>query len=69
MKIKKTKFKDLLIYEKNYFADKRGYFLELFKEKNFKNKFPFTCFSYSKKNVLRGLHIQTKNSGTYYKNK
>ena len=62
MKIKKTKFKDLLIYEKNYFADKRGYFLELFKEKNFKNKFPFTCFSYSKKNVLRGLHIQTKNT-------
>jgi dTDP-4-dehydrorhamnose 3,5-epimerase len=62
MNIKKTKFKDLLIYEKIYFSDKRGYFLELFKDNNFKKKFPFTCFSYSKKNVLRGLHIQTKNT-------
>ena len=61
VKIKKTKFKGLLIFEKVNFKDKRGYFLELFKKKIIKKKFPFTCISFSKKNVLRGLHMQTKN--------
>ncbi len=60
--IKKTKFKDLVIYEKNTFKDKRGYFRELFLQKHFKTKFPFDIMSYSKKNVLRGLHLQLKNS-------
>ena len=62
MRIKKTKFKDLLIYEKDSFNDKRGYFRELYLQKHFKTKFPFDVMSYSKKNVLRGLHIQTSNS-------
>ena len=62
MRIKKTKFKDLLIYEKDTFNDKRGYFRELFLQKHFKTKFPFDVMSYSKKNVLRGLHLQLKNS-------
>ncbi len=60
--IKKTKFKDLVIYEKNTFRDKRGYFRELYLQKHFKTKFPFDIMSYSKKNVLRGLHLQLKNS-------
>ena len=33
VKIKKTKFKGLLIFKKVNFKDKRGYFLELFKKK------------------------------------
>ncbi len=62
MKITKTKFKDLVIYEKETFKDKRGYFRELYHQKHFKTKFPFDVMSYSKKNVLRGLHLQLKNA-------
>ena len=62
MKIIKTKFKDLLIYDKKTFKDKRGYFRELYIQKHFNTKFPFDVMSYSKKNVLRGLHLQLKNS-------
>jgi dTDP-4-dehydrorhamnose 3,5-epimerase len=58
--IVKTKFKDLLIFNNKLFKDKRGYFKELIKEKQIKKKLPFTVMSYSKKNVIRGLHIQTK---------
>ena len=61
MKIVKTKFKDLLLYKKDTYKDNRGYFRELFIEKNFKNKFPFDIMSLSKKNVLRGLHLQMTN--------
>ncbi len=32
MKIKKTKFKDLIVIQKKYFSDNRGYFLELYKK-------------------------------------
>ena len=60
MKIKKTKFKDLLILENKSFNDKRGFFKELFKEKLIKKNFPFLISSFSKKNVIRGLHIQLK---------
>ena len=66
MLVKKTKFKNLLIFQKKYFVDNRGYFLELYKNKYLKKKFLFTCISYSKKNVLRGLHIQTKNQQAKY---
>ena len=61
MKIIKTKFKDLFLYKKDTYKDNRGYFRELFIEKNFKNKFPFDIMSLSKKNVLRGLHLQMTN--------
>tara|TARA_B110000003_G_scaffold255934_1_gene273121 strand:+ start:499 stop:1020 length:522 start_codon:yes stop_codon:yes gene_type:complete len=64
MKIIKTKFKDLVIYDKETFKDQRGYFRELYLEKHFKTKFPFDVMSYSKKNVLRGLHLQLKNPQT-----
>ena len=60
MKLIKTKFKDLIIYEKETYKDKRGYFRELFLQKHFDQKFPFDVMSYSKKNVLRGLHLQLK---------
>ena len=62
MKIIKTDFKDLIIVENKTFKDKRGYFKELLKENKIKKKFPFIVMSYSKKNVIRGLHIQTRNT-------
>ena len=65
MKIK-TKFKDLIIIKNKTFKDNRGYFKELFKEKDINKKFPFIVMSYSKKNVIRGLHIQTYNSQGKY---
>ena len=58
----KTKFKDLYIVKNKAFQDKRGYFKELIRENIINKKFPFHVMSYSKKNVLRGLHLQTKNS-------
>jgi len=58
--ILKTNFKDLFIFKNKSFIDKRGHFKELLKEKHLKKKFPFTVMSFSKKNVIRGLHIQTK---------
>jgi len=62
MKIVKTKIKDLLILKNKIYSDKRGFFREVFKEKNLNIKFIFDCFSYSKKNTLRGMHIQLKKS-------
>ncbi len=60
MKIIKTKFKDLLVFESVNFYDNRGYFREVLIEKLLKKKFKFTVISSSKKNVLRGLHMQKK---------
>ncbi len=60
MKIIKTKFKGLLIYQTDSFSDRRGYFRELYLQKHFRTKFPFDAMSFSKKNVLRGLHLQLK---------
>ena len=60
--IKKTNFKDLIIFENISFKDSRGYFKELLKERDLKKKFLFTVMSFSKKNVIRGLHLQTKES-------
>lgn len=61
MKIIKTKFKNLKIYKKDTYRDNRGFFRELFLNNKLNKKFPFDVMSYSKKNVLRGLHLQTKN--------
>ncbi len=60
--IKKSKFKDLVIISNTSFKDKRGYFKELLKEKELKKRFPFLVMSFSKKNVIRGLHLQKRNS-------
>lgn len=42
------------------FKDNRGYFQECFIEKKFKFKPVFSAISFSKKNVIRGLHLQLK---------
>ena len=61
MKIINTKFFGLKIIEGVNHYDKRGYFRETFKNNFFKNKnFIFWCVSKSKKNVIRGLHLQKK---------
>ena len=60
-KIKKTKFKDLLIISGKTHYDKRGFLREMLLEKIIKKKFKFHIVSSSKKGVLRGLHFQTKN--------
>ena len=64
--IAKTKFKGVLIIKNSNLKDKRGYFKELIKEKEIIKKFPFVVMSFSKKNVIRGLHIQNKNSQGKY---
>ena len=62
MQIKKTRFKGLKIVRNKICKDSRGYFKEDFKSAFFKGaKFIFSCTCKSKKNVLRGLHMQTKN--------
>ncbi len=58
--IQKTKFKDLFLIKNNSYKDQRGYFKELIRENQLKKKFPFLVMSHSKKNIVRGLHIQTK---------
>ena len=58
----KTKFKNLFLIKNKNFKDQRGYFKEIIRENKLKKKFPFLVMSYSKKNVIRGLHLQTRNS-------
>tara|TARA_Y100000992_G_C20922296_1_gene330419 strand:+ start:46 stop:561 length:516 start_codon:yes stop_codon:yes gene_type:complete len=55
-----TKIKGLKKIKTIVFHDRRGFFKEIFKDKLMKKKFIFDVMSYSKKNVLRGLHIQLK---------
>ena len=62
MKIINKKFKNLFLIKHNVFKDKRGYFKEIIRENKINTKFPFVVMSYSKKNVVRGLHLQTKKS-------
>lgn len=59
----KTDIPDVLVIAPKVFEDERGFFTELYKEKDFfdagiKEKFIQENLSYSKKNVLRGLHFQ-----------
>jgi len=61
MKILPTGFEGLKIIQSEIYKDYRGFFKEDYKKKFFKNKnFIFGCTSSSKKNVLRGMHLQTK---------
>ena len=62
MKIIKTKIKDLILLKTDVHKDNRGFFKEVEKNRILKKKFVFDCFSYSKKNTLRGLHLQTNKS-------
>ena len=61
MKLIKTKINDLLIIKSKIYEDKRGFVKEVYQDKLLKKNFIFDLMSFSKKNVLRGLHIQTKN--------
>ena len=63
MKFTNTEMKGLKIIEGKNYYDSRGFFKEIFIKKKFKIHKPlFWCMSKSKRNVLRGLHLQTKNS-------
>ena len=61
MKLLNTKIPGLKIIKSKIYQDKRGYLRETFRNTLIKKtNFPFDVMSFSKKNVLRGLHIQTK---------
>ena len=62
MKLIKSKIKNgPKIIKSVIFKDNRGFLKETFKNNLFNNKnFPFDIMSFSKKNVLRGLHLQIK---------
>ena len=63
MKLLKTKIPGPLFIKSQIFKDERGYLRETFRNNLLnKIKFPFDVMSFSKKNVLRGLHIQTNKS-------
>ena len=67
MKVLNTKFNGLKIIEGIKHDDSRGYFREIFLEKLFKKKkFIFWCMSNSKRNVLRGMHLQTEKTQTKF---
>ena len=66
MIIKKTKIKSLVQIEPNIYQDKRGYFFESYQSKKYQKiskniNFLQDDHSFSKKNVLRGIHFQFKN--------
>ena len=61
-----TKINGVIKIRYKKFNDKRGYFYEIYNKKEFKFSKPLTNFvqsniSLSNKNVLRGLHFQSKN--------
>ena len=62
MKLLETIIKGPKIIKTKVYYDNRGILKETFRNTFFKNlNFPFDIMSTSKKNVLRGLHIQTRN--------
>jgi len=64
MKVIRTEIPDVLILEPKVFEDARGFFLESYNRKMFKEatgidaEFVQDNHSHSKKNILRGLHYQ-----------
>ena len=60
--IKRRKFENLFLIKNKTFKDSRGYFKEIIRENKIKAKFPFFVMSYSRKNVIRGIHVQMKKS-------
>ena len=60
MKIKNVNINGLKIIKTKMFFDSRGFFKEVFRNNLIKKNFKFDVMSSSKKNVIRGLHIQTK---------
>ena len=66
MKKIKTNIKGLIILKGKTFYDARGFLRETFKKKIIKKNLIFIIISKSNKNVLRGLHLQTKNAQDKY---
>ncbi len=62
MKIYKTGFEGLYVFQGKKFLDKRGFLREIFKKDLLREKMVFSVVSSSKKNVIRGLHLQKKNA-------
>ena len=62
MKLENLKIKGLKLIKSTIYKDNRGFLREVYKDKLLNNSFLFDVMSYSKKNVLRGLHIQTQKS-------
>tara|TARA_Y100001958_G_C21200043_1_gene526861 strand:- start:289 stop:813 length:525 start_codon:yes stop_codon:yes gene_type:complete len=60
MKKIKTKLKDLYLFESKIFYDSRGNVREIYKKNNIGKQLTFSVVSKSKKNVIRGLHLQIK---------
>lgn len=63
MNTKKTKIPDLILIEPSVFDDERGYFLETYNERGYRNlgikeSFVQDNISFSRRGVLRGLHYQ-----------
>ncbi|MGX9858014.1 dTDP-4-dehydrorhamnose 3,5-epimerase [Enterobacter hormaechei subsp. steigerwaltii] len=67
MKVEETILDGALIITPDVFGDERGFFLETFNEKRYRSvlgesiSFVQDNYSRSQKNVLRGMHFQTKN--------
>lgn len=62
-KVRHIEIPEVLLVKSDKFYDERGYFMELSKISEFKklglpDNFPQYNLSYSKKNVVRGLHYQ-----------
>lgn len=65
MKVIPTSIPDMILLEPKVFGDERGFFLETYSEKVFaeigiRQRFVQDNQSYSKQNVLRGLHYQVQ---------
>jgi len=65
MKVLEKIFDKAILFELDKYCDDRGYFTELYSQKNYSTlidkNFVQDNISYSKKNVLRGLHFQIEN--------
>ena len=62
MKLENLEIKGLKLIKSKIYRDNRGFLREAYKNKLLNDSFLFDVMSYSKKNVLRGLHIQTQKS-------
>ena len=60
MIIKNTKFRGLLVIKQKNYIDKRGDLRTIFNKKILRKNFVYEYSSTSKKNVLRGFHLQTR---------
>ena len=62
MKIEPTELSEVLLIEPDVFRDERGWFMETFSTRTFANELPAEFqqdnHSFSRKNVIRGLHYQ-----------